>query len=170
MTLQERTLFEGFCPLPYDTSGIWTTEIKFNISNDGVRFTDTYQVIIYQSHCQEYHNESGNVYFILKEHFCFIDSKCISSMQNSSINECLYCNTTNDKFNWTENESCGQTTTESMTTTMIHTDTESTLRSSTEQIEETTASITTAAQDKTTYTKATSPITTTENEHTSMFC
>ncbi|XP_062587324.1 von Willebrand factor D and EGF domain-containing protein-like [Saccostrea cucullata] len=104
MNLQERTLFEGFCPLPYDTTDIWTTEVKFNISNDGVRYTDTYNVIIYQSHCQEYHNESGNVYFTLKDDFCYIDSTCISPMQNSSTNECLYCNATNDKFNWTENE------------------------------------------------------------------
>ncbi|XP_062579358.1 von Willebrand factor D and EGF domain-containing protein-like [Saccostrea cucullata] len=109
MNLQERTLFEGFCPLPYDTTDIWTTEIKFNISNDGVRYTDTYNVIIFQSHCQEYHNESGNVYFTLKDNFCYIDSTCISPMQNSSTNECLYCNATNDKFNWTENECKCQT-------------------------------------------------------------
>ncbi|XP_061185215.1 uncharacterized protein LOC133193273 [Saccostrea echinata] len=168
MNLQERTLFEGFCPLPYDTSGIWMTEIKFNISNDGVRFTDTYQVIIYQSHCQEYHNESGNVYFTLKDNYCYIDSTCIRPMQNSSINECLYCNATNDKFNWTENESCGQTTTESMSTTMIYTDTVSALMSSTEQIEEITTSITTVEQDETTYFKTTASFTTAENEQTSL--
>lgn len=69
LPLEERTLFEGYCPLPVNRSGTWTTEIKFNISNDGARFTDTYNVFIYQSQCQEYHYESGNVFFTLKVNY-----------------------------------------------------------------------------------------------------
>jgi hypothetical protein len=69
LPLEERTLFEGYCPLPVNRSGVWTSEVKFNISNDGVRFTDTYSVFIYQSQCQEYNNESGKVFFTLKVNY-----------------------------------------------------------------------------------------------------
>ncbi|XP_061170968.1 von Willebrand factor D and EGF domain-containing protein-like [Saccostrea echinata] len=109
-TLKERTLFEGYCPIPFNTTGIWTTEINFKISNDKLRFTDTYQIFIYQSTCQEYHNDSGNVFFTLKSAFCYIDGTCVNPMEKSMMNKCLYCNALNDKFNWTENEYCSHTT------------------------------------------------------------
>lgn len=69
LPVEEKTLFEGYCPLLFNISGTWTTEIKFNISNDGFQFTDTYNVIIYQSQCQEYHNQSGEVFFTLKVNY-----------------------------------------------------------------------------------------------------
>jgi hypothetical protein len=69
LPLEERTLFEGYCPLPVNMSGVWTTEVTFNISNDGVRFTDTYSVFIYHSKCQQYRNVSGKVLFTLKVNF-----------------------------------------------------------------------------------------------------
>ncbi|XP_056003373.1 uncharacterized protein LOC125657435 isoform X1 [Ostrea edulis] len=145
LPLEERTLFEGYCPLPVNTSGTWTTEIKFNISNDGVRFTETYNVIIYQSQCQEYHNQSGDVFFTVKDAFCYIESACVRPMENSSTNECLICNATNDKYQWTENEDCGQATTESMSTTTLDTTTfpETESKSSTEPFTETTTDSTT---------------------------
>ncbi|XP_048750156.2 uncharacterized protein LOC125662024 [Ostrea edulis] len=113
--LEERTLFEGYCPLHINTSGTWTTEIKFNISNDGVRFTDTYNVFIYQSKCQEYHSESGKVFFTLKNDFCFIDSACVSPMESRPKNECLICNAKADRYQWTVDEYCGYTTFEQST-------------------------------------------------------
>ncbi|XP_061190172.1 von Willebrand factor D and EGF domain-containing protein-like [Saccostrea echinata] len=108
--LQERTLFEGFCPHSVNSSGLWITEITFNISNDGLRFTDTYEIYIYQSECQEYHNESGNVFFTLKENFCYIEGMCVPFMEESSVNECLMCNTTVSRYNWTVYEYCKQGT------------------------------------------------------------
>ncbi|XP_062608231.1 mucin-3B-like [Saccostrea cucullata] len=166
--LQERTLFEGFCPLSFDTNGIWTTEIKFNISNDGKRYSDTYEFIVYQSLCQEYHNESGNVYFTLKENFCYIDSICIRPLQNNSKNKCSYCNATSNQFNWTENETCGQTTSERMLTTMLNTVTESTVMSFTEREENYTSSSTTAAQEEKTLSQITGSLTTSQTEQASL--
>ncbi|XP_062570171.1 von Willebrand factor D and EGF domain-containing protein-like [Saccostrea cucullata] len=106
--LEERTLFEGFCPHSVNSSGLWITEITFNISNDGLRFTDTYQIYLYQSQCQEFHNESGSVFFALKENFCYIDGICVPSMNKSSINECLMCNATVSRYSWTVYEYCKQ--------------------------------------------------------------
>ena len=72
--LQERTLFEGFCPLEYTSDNHWVTEFTFNISNDGSRFTDIYFVYTYQSLCQEYQNNTGTVTFLFKVHkFEFMD-------------------------------------------------------------------------------------------------
>lgn len=68
--LEERTLFEGFCPLEYDSSNHWVTEFSFNISNDGSRFTENFQVYTYQSLCQEYQNDTGNITFVFKVSAC----------------------------------------------------------------------------------------------------
>ena len=64
--LQERTLFEGFCPLEYSNDEHWVTEFTFNISNDGSRFTENYNVYTYQSLCQIYQNNTGNITFLFK--------------------------------------------------------------------------------------------------------
>lgn len=53
VSLQERTLVEGFCPLEYSSNNHWVTEFTFNISNDGSRFTENFHVYTYQSLCQE---------------------------------------------------------------------------------------------------------------------
>lgn len=68
--LEERTLFEGYCPLEYDTSNNWVTEFSFNISNDGSRFTENFQVYTYQSFCQEFRNDTGNITFVFKVNGC----------------------------------------------------------------------------------------------------
>lgn len=49
-------------------------------------------------------------WFHLQDEFCYIDGACVRPMENSSTNECLICNATNDKYQWTENE--GKSTTE----------------------------------------------------------
>ena len=64
--LEERTLFEGYCPLEYSNDDHWVTEFTFNISNDGRRYTDNFNVYTYQSLCQEYKNNSGNITFLFK--------------------------------------------------------------------------------------------------------
>lgn len=64
--LEERTMFEGFCPLEYDTTNHWVTIFSFNVSNDGSRFTENFHVYTYQSLCQEYRNDTGNITFVFK--------------------------------------------------------------------------------------------------------
>lgn len=66
VSLEERTLFEGFCSLEYEQVNHWVTEFSFNISNDGSRFTENFYVYTYQSLCQEYRNDTGNITFIFK--------------------------------------------------------------------------------------------------------
>lgn len=66
VSLQERTLVEGFCPLEYSSNNHWVTEFTFNISNDGSRFTENFHVYTYQSLCQEYQNDTGNITFVFK--------------------------------------------------------------------------------------------------------
>lgn len=64
--LEERTLYEGYCNLEYGSGDSWITAFQFNLSNDGTQFTDSHTVYIYQSACQTFNNESGNVYFTLQ--------------------------------------------------------------------------------------------------------
>ena len=64
--LEERTLFEGYCPLEYSSDDHWVTEFTFNISNDGRRYTENFNVYTYQSLCQAYQNNSGNITFLFK--------------------------------------------------------------------------------------------------------
>ena len=66
VTLQERTLFEGYCLLEYSSDDHWVTEFTFNVSNDGSRFTENFNVYTYQSLCQEYQNNTGNITFVFK--------------------------------------------------------------------------------------------------------
>lgn len=66
VNLEERTLFEGFCSLDYEQDSHWVTEFSFNISNDGSRFTENFHVYTYQSYCQEYRNDTGNITFVFK--------------------------------------------------------------------------------------------------------
>lgn len=66
VSLQERTLVEGFCPLEYSSNNHWVTEFTFNISNDGSRFTENFHVYTYQSLCQEYQNDTGSITFVFK--------------------------------------------------------------------------------------------------------
>lgn len=69
--LEERTLFEGYCSLEYGSGDSWITAFQFNISNDGTQFTDSHTVYIYQSACQTFNNDSGNVYFTLQVCYSF---------------------------------------------------------------------------------------------------
>lgn len=64
--LEERTLYEGYCNLEYGSGDSWITAFQFNLSNDGTQFTDSHTVYIYQSACQTFNNESGDVYFTLQ--------------------------------------------------------------------------------------------------------
>ncbi|XP_056007282.1 uncharacterized protein LOC125666050 [Ostrea edulis] len=102
-SLQPRTLFEGYCSLSYTAEPSWVTEFTFNVTNDGSRFTDSYNVYTYQSLCQEYQNTSGNVSFAMKDGYCFIDGKCYASGNTNPGNLCDLCNATYDKYNWTFN-------------------------------------------------------------------
>lgn len=69
--LEERTLFEGYCSLEYGSGDSWITAFQFNISNDCTQFTDSHTVYIYQSACQTFNNDSGNVYFTLQVCYSF---------------------------------------------------------------------------------------------------
>ena len=73
VNLQERTLFEGYCPLEYSSDDHWVTEFTFNVSNDGSRYTENFHVYTYQSLCQEYQNNTGNITFLFKVYFLVKD-------------------------------------------------------------------------------------------------
>ncbi|XP_062601346.1 uncharacterized protein LOC134263057 isoform X2 [Saccostrea cucullata] len=102
--LEERTLFEGYCPLEYASTPTWVTYFIFNVSNDGRSFTENYNVYTYQSLCQEYHNKSGKISFTFKEGYCFVDGRCIADGKRNPKNKCDICNVAKDKYSWTFNE------------------------------------------------------------------
>ena len=64
--LKERTLFEGYCSLQYAATSPWITEFQFRLSNDGTHYTKSYNVYVYQSQCQTFYNETGNISFNLQ--------------------------------------------------------------------------------------------------------
>ncbi|XP_061167222.1 von Willebrand factor D and EGF domain-containing protein-like [Saccostrea echinata] len=101
--LEPRTLFEGYCPLSYSTESHWVTEFTFNVSNDGIRFTDTFNVYTYQSDCQEFKNISGNISFTLKSGYCFINGRCYIDGGTNRDNQCDLCNVTLDSYSWSFN-------------------------------------------------------------------
>ncbi|XP_062603868.1 von Willebrand factor D and EGF domain-containing protein-like [Saccostrea cucullata] len=102
--LQERTLFEGFCPLQYSSLRPWVTFFQFNISNDDKSFTKTFNVYTFQSLCQEYQNNSGDIYYTFKDGFCFIDGSCVIDGETNPKNLCDICSVANNRYRWTLNE------------------------------------------------------------------
>ena len=64
--LEERTLFEGYCRLQYGLESSWITKFQFNLSNDGNHYSENYLVYVYDSNCQTFHNDSGDIYFTLQ--------------------------------------------------------------------------------------------------------
>ncbi|XP_062609644.1 uncharacterized protein LOC134271468 [Saccostrea cucullata] len=103
ISLQERTLFEGYCPLYYNADYHWVTEFRFNISNDGSQFTDSYNVYTYQSLCQEIKNDTGNITFTFKDGYCYINNTCVADGDSNPDNLCDVCITGKNKYQWTYN-------------------------------------------------------------------
>ncbi|XP_062578434.1 von Willebrand factor D and EGF domain-containing protein-like [Saccostrea cucullata] len=103
-TLEERTLFEGYCSLQYSNTATWVSFFQFNVSHDGQNFTETFDVYTFQSMCQEYHNDSGKIYYTFKEGFCFIDGLCIPDRATNPEYLCDICNVAINRFRWTYNE------------------------------------------------------------------
>ena len=64
--LEERTLFEGYCGLRYDSQSEWITRFQISLSNDGNISSDSYSVYVYNSQCQTFHNDSGDIYFVIQ--------------------------------------------------------------------------------------------------------
>ena len=64
--LEERTLFEGYCSLQYGPESSWITRFQFSLSNDGNHYSENYSVYVYDSNCQTFHNDSGDIYFTLQ--------------------------------------------------------------------------------------------------------
>ncbi|XP_056001131.1 uncharacterized protein LOC125656824 [Ostrea edulis] len=115
-SLEERTLFEGFCRLVYETNNTWVTQFVFNMSNDEAFYSDTFSVYVYQSECQIVNNYTGNIFFTLQEGFCFIDGQCIRDNVFESNSPCLKCDTMVNKYNWSDG--CFNQTTNTINTTM----------------------------------------------------
>lgn len=113
--LEERTLFEGYCSLEYGSGDSWITAFQFNISNDGTQFTDSHTVYIYQSACQTFNNDSGNVYFTLQNGFCYINGTCIETGTFKSNESCWQCLPLFNTFDWTWE--CNTTETKETATT-----------------------------------------------------
>jgi hypothetical protein len=68
--LDARTLYEGACSLLYGNNDTWVTEFVFALSNDGSQFTGNHSVYVYQSQCQIFNNDTGNIYFTLQVLIC----------------------------------------------------------------------------------------------------
>ena len=64
--LAERTLFEGYCSLQYGLESSWITKFQFSLSNDGNHYSENYYVYVYNSKCQTFHNDSGDIYFTIQ--------------------------------------------------------------------------------------------------------
>nr|XP_022339990.1 von Willebrand factor D and EGF domain-containing protein-like isoform X1 [Crassostrea virginica]XP_022339999.1 von Willebrand factor D and EGF domain-containing protein-like isoform X1 [Crassostrea virginica] len=121
--LEERTLFEGYVSLQYSQENAWITTFKFNMSNDDTQFSEMYTVYVYQSKCQTFNNNSGDVSFTLQSGFCYIDGQCIQDGASKNNDTCLQCKPTSDAFNWTD---C--TTENTMPSTMGASSTSSTVQ------------------------------------------
>nr|XP_022287793.1 von Willebrand factor D and EGF domain-containing protein-like isoform X2 [Crassostrea virginica]XP_022287794.1 von Willebrand factor D and EGF domain-containing protein-like isoform X2 [Crassostrea virginica] len=100
--LEERTLFEGYVSLQYGQENTWITTFRFNMSNDDTQFSEMYTVHVYQSKCQTFNNESGDVSFTLQSGYCYIDGQCIMDGALKSNDTCLQCKPLSDAFNWTD--------------------------------------------------------------------
>lgn len=65
--LKERTLFEGYCTLEFSDKLSWMTVVQFNLTTDGGRhYSKNYTLHIYQSVCQNIHDEFGIISTSLK--------------------------------------------------------------------------------------------------------
>nr|XP_022287798.1 uncharacterized protein LOC111100335 [Crassostrea virginica] len=100
--LEERTLFEGYVSLQYGQENTWITTFRFNMSNDDTQFSEMYTVHVYQSKCQTFNNESGDVSFTLQSGYCYIDGQCIMDGALKSNDTRLQCKPLSDAFNWTD--------------------------------------------------------------------
>nr|XP_022290011.1 von Willebrand factor D and EGF domain-containing protein-like [Crassostrea virginica] len=100
--LEERTLSEGYVNLRYGTDKSWITTFHFNMSNDDMRFSELYTVYVYQSKCQTFNNNSGEISFTLQSGYCYIDGKCFTSGASKNNDSCLQCKPNFNAFNWTD--------------------------------------------------------------------
>lgn len=65
--LMVRTLFDGECPiLQSHEEETFASHFTFAITNDEIRFTEKMSMYTYQSHCQDFQNNSGVIIFTLK--------------------------------------------------------------------------------------------------------
>nr|XP_022287219.1 von Willebrand factor D and EGF domain-containing protein-like [Crassostrea virginica] len=99
--LEERTLFEGYCRLQYGSESSWITRFQFNLSNDGNHYSENYLVYVYDSNCQTFHNDSGDIYFTLQNGYCFINGSCVPSGTVKTNESCWQCRPGIDIYDWT---------------------------------------------------------------------
>lgn len=98
--LREKTLFESSCSLMYEKSDSWFSKFVLKLTNDGVQFTEEYTMFVYQSECQIFKNESGNINISLQESYCFIEGACVSEGNLKTDSSCLVCDPQTDAYNW----------------------------------------------------------------------
>nr|XP_022289580.1 von Willebrand factor D and EGF domain-containing protein-like isoform X2 [Crassostrea virginica] len=99
--LEERTLFEGYCSLQYNQETSWITRFNFNISNHDMQYSNTYSVYVYQSNCQIFQNDTGNIHFDLQTGYCFINGTCIHDGTSKQNSDCWKCRPEIDLYGWT---------------------------------------------------------------------
>nr|XP_022321514.1 uncharacterized protein LOC111123472 isoform X2 [Crassostrea virginica] len=97
---EERTMFEGYCTLYYGSYSPWITRFLFSLSNDGSQFSESYSVYVYQSVCQTFQNDSGDIHFTLQTGYCYINGRCIQSGTFKHNNTCLQCQPRIDVYEW----------------------------------------------------------------------
>ncbi|XP_062574323.1 von Willebrand factor D and EGF domain-containing protein-like, partial [Saccostrea cucullata] len=108
--LDDRTLFQGACPLPEDNRVTWITKFTFKISYDRNQFSPSYSIYKYQSECQQISYVNGAEQVNLKADYCFIDNTCIRNGAFKPGNICEVCYPSSQKFEWSLHEDCILTT------------------------------------------------------------
>ncbi|XP_048767376.2 uncharacterized protein LOC125674294 [Ostrea edulis] len=101
VSLEERTLYEGYCRLDYSLTNTWSTTFEFKISNDGTQFSEMYYVCVYQSECQIFNNDTGSVYFTLQDGYCYINGSCIQKGEFSGNDSYYRCDPDTNRYDWT---------------------------------------------------------------------
>nr|XP_022317659.1 von Willebrand factor D and EGF domain-containing protein-like [Crassostrea virginica] len=99
--LEERTLFEGYCSLQFGPESSWITRFQFSLSNDGNRYSENYSVYVYDSNCQTFHNDSGDIYCTLQNGYCFINGSCVPSGAVKTNESCWQCSPGIEIYDWT---------------------------------------------------------------------
>lgn len=80
---------------------LFTTRYDIAVSNDGVHFGTPHTMVVYDSTCQAVLLETNKASVVLKDGFCYIDSRCVEDGQSSIIEQNLVCMTSMDKYAWT---------------------------------------------------------------------
>ncbi|XP_078323139.1 von Willebrand factor D and EGF domain-containing protein-like [Crassostrea virginica] len=101
------SISDVICPFPKHQEGrsadpFFVSGYKIAMSNNGIKFSESHFVYILDSTCQDTMNVSGEIKFVLKDGYCFINGRCISDGTQDSTNIYSVCRYKSDLFNWSK--------------------------------------------------------------------